>query len=137
MMMMRRGEGAILRITSDQYLLVGFDEEGVFHLRQRSFDPDDSDGRFRPYNDLFGIVRELFSCLIFSHSRWKERRPGRTELHQASIEEQLKKSTFKNAPASSFLYHQGFAMMDLSELLLEYTGGVPGLLVRAFGIVLE
>jgi hypothetical protein len=58
-------------------------------------------------------------------------------LDQASIEEQLKKSTFKNAPASSFFCHHGFSIKDLSELLLEYTVGVPGLLVRAFGIVLE
>jgi len=58
-------------------------------------------------------------------------------LDQASMEEHLEKSTFKNAPVSSFLCHHGFPIKDVSELLLEYTGGVPGLLVEAVGIILN
>jgi len=58
-------------------------------------------------------------------------------LDQASIEEHLEKSTFTSAPVSSVLCHHGFPIKDVSELLLEYTGGVPGLLVQAVRFLLK
>jgi hypothetical protein len=58
-------------------------------------------------------------------------------LDQASIEEHLEKSTFTSAPVSNVLCYQDLSINDLSELLLEYTGGVPGLLVQAVRFLLK
>ncbi|KAK4528997.1 hypothetical protein GAYE_SCF68G6947 [Galdieria yellowstonensis] len=145
----------ILRMPPDQYLLVGFDEVGVLDDVADFFDLKNRLGRVRPYNDFFGIVRELCELPHFfpivvgkseglnvekyvtSVSRVLLKFIPLAPLDQASIEEHLEKSTFDNAPVSSFLCHHGFPIKDLSELLLEYTGGVPGMLVRAIGIILE
>jgi len=146
---------ALLGMLPDQYLLVGFDEVGVLHARHKFFDLDDSSGRVGSFNDFFVIVckfckRPHFFPIVVGRSEGMSIRNHVGEvskillkfiplspLDQASIEEHLEKSTFKNAPVSSFLCHHGFPIKDVSELLLEYTGGVPGLLVRAVGIILN
>ncbi|PYD08507.1 hypothetical protein DND47_29960, partial [Pseudomonas syringae pv. syringae] len=51
-----------LNIPADQYLLVAFDEVGILDESYGDFDFKKNDeGRVRPYNDFFGIVRQL--CL--------------------------------------------------------------------------
>jgi len=146
---------ALLGMLPDQYLLVGFDEVGVLHARHKFFDLDDSSGRVGSFNDFFVIVckfckRPHFFPIVVGRSEGMSIRNHVGEvskillkfiplspLDQASMEEHLEKSTFKNAPVSSFLCHHGFPIKDVSELLLEYTGGVPGLLVEAVGIILN
>ena len=125
------------------------------HSRHKFFDLDDSSGRVGPFNDFFVIVCKLckrphFFPIVVGRSEGMSIRNHVGEvskillkfvplspLDQASMEEHLEKSTFKNAPVSSFLCHHGFPIKDVSELLLEYTGGVPGLLVEAVGIILN
>jgi len=135
---------AILGLTSDQYLVVGFDEVGVLYSVHEFFDLDNFRGRIRPYDDFFGIVRKLcelphFFSNIVGRSEGMSIRNylgnvskivlklvPLSPLDQASIEEHLEKSTFKNTPVSDVLCHRDFSINDLSELLLEYTDGVPG-----------
>jgi len=50
---------ALLGLPPDQYLLVGFDEVGVFHLIHSLFGFDDSSDLLGPFNDFFGIVRKF------------------------------------------------------------------------------
>ncbi|KAK4528681.1 hypothetical protein GAYE_SCF63G6626 [Galdieria yellowstonensis] len=146
---------ALLGMPPDQYLLVGFDEVGVLHLIHSFFGFDDSSDRLGPFNDFFGNVRKLckrphFFPIVVERSEGMSIRDHVGDvskillkfiplfpLDQTSIEEHLEKSTFDNAPVSSFLCHHGFSIKDLSELLIEYSGSVPGLLVRAIGIILE
>jgi len=125
------------------------------HSRHEFFVLDDSSGRVGPFNDFFVIVCKLckrphFFLIVVGRSEGMSIRNHVGEvskillkfiplspLDQASMEEHLEKSTFKNAPVSSFLCHHGFPIKDVSELQLEYTGGVPGLLVRAVTVLLN
>jgi len=50
---------ALLGLPPDQYLLVGFDEVGFFHLIHSLFGFDDSSDLLGPFNDFFGIVRKF------------------------------------------------------------------------------
>jgi len=82
---------AILGLTSDQYLVVGFDDVGVLDSVHEFFDLDDFNGRARPYSDFFGIVRELCELpRFFSHYRWKVRRLERRELLRKRIKNSFK-----------------------------------------------
>jgi len=146
---------AILGMPPDHFLIVGFDQVGVLDSVHRFFDLDDFNGRVLPHNDFFGIVRELcelphsFPIVVGKSEGLNVQNYLRTisnsllkfiplsQLDRASIEEHLERRTFKNAPVSSILCHQDCSIKDLSELLLEYTGGVPSLLVRAVCIILE
>ncbi|KAK4527949.1 hypothetical protein GAYE_SCF47G5883 [Galdieria yellowstonensis] len=119
---------AILGLTSDQYLVVGFNEVGVLHLIHSFFGFDDSSDRLGTFDDFFEICNAskiLLKLVPLS------------PLDQASIEEHLEKSTFKKAPVSNVLRHQDFSINDLSELLLEYTDGVPCLTVGAVSVLLK
>ncbi|EME25977.1 archaeal ATPase [Galdieria sulphuraria] len=51
---------SILNIPSDQYLLLAFDEVGVFDTKGTFFELEKNDkGVVRPYNDFFGIISQL------------------------------------------------------------------------------
>jgi len=146
---------AILGLTSDQYLVVGFDEVGVLDSVHKFFDVDNFRGRIGPYDNFFGIVRRLCELPHFfpiivgkceglnvrnylgNASKILLKLVPLSPLDQASIEEHLEKSTFKNTPVSSVLCHRDFSIKDLSELLLEYTDGVPGLIVGAVSVLLK
>ncbi|GJD11727.1 hypothetical protein Gasu2_58550 [Galdieria sulphuraria] len=149
----------ILRIPSDQYLLVAFDEVGVldesldeFHFKRTH------DGRVRPYNDFFGIISQLCKepdlffivvgkseglniyNYVASVSRVQLVFIPLSPLEKHSIVEHLEKSSsflFPGSPkVSEILCHEDFSTSELAELLLELTGGVPGLLVRAISYLL-
>ncbi|EME26027.1 archaeal ATPase [Galdieria sulphuraria] len=149
----------ILRIPSDQYLLIAFDEVGVldesldeFHFKRTH------DGRVRPYNDFFGIISQLCEepdlffivvgkseglniyNYVASVSRVQLVFIPLAPLGKHSIMEHLEKSSsflFTGSPkASEILCHEDFSTSELAELLLELTGGVPGLLVRAISYLL-
>ncbi|GJQ15544.1 hypothetical protein GpartN1_g7335.t1 [Galdieria partita] len=150
----------VLNMRTDQFLLVAFDEVGVldesydeFHLKRTP------DGRVRPYNDFFRILWEL--CLednvffivvgkseglnirnyAISVSRVELTFIPLSPLEKHSIIEHLEKSSssmFTGSPkVSQILCHQHFSTNELAELLLELTGGVPGLLVKAINYLLQ
>ncbi|GJQ15889.1 hypothetical protein GpartN1_g7680.t1 [Galdieria partita] len=150
----------VLNMRTDQFLLVAFDEVGVLDTRGKFFDLEVNDeGRVRPYNDFFGILWGL--CLednVFfivvgkseglsihnyaaSVSRVELTFIPLSPLEKDSIIEHLEKSSssmFTGSPkVSQILCHQHFATNELAELLLELTGGVPGLLVKAINYLLH
>ncbi|GJQ11286.1 hypothetical protein GpartN1_g3077.t1 [Galdieria partita] len=149
----------ILGISSDQFLLVAFDEIGMLDSRGQYFDLEVNDGRVRPYNDFFRILWEL--CLednvffivvgkseglnirnyAISVSRVELTFIPLSPLEKHSIIEHLEKSSssmFTGSPkVSQILCHQHFSTNELAELLLELTGGVPGLLVKAINYLLH
>ncbi|GJQ15346.1 hypothetical protein GpartN1_g7137.t1 [Galdieria partita] len=149
----------ILGISSDQFLLVAFDEIGMLYSRGQYFDLEVNDGRVRPYNDFFRILWEL--CLednvffivvgkseglsihnyAISVSRVELTFIPLSPLEKHSIIEHLEKSSssmFTGSPkVSQILCHQHFSTSELAELLLELTGGVPGLLVKAINYLLH
>ncbi|EME25827.1 archaeal ATPase, partial [Galdieria sulphuraria] len=148
-----------LGIPSDQYLVIAFDEVGVldesldeFHFKRTH------DGRVLPYNDFIGIIRELCKepdlffivvgkseglniyNYVASVSRVQLVFIPLSPLENHSIVEHLEKSSsflFTGSPkVSEILCHEDFSTSELAELLLELTGGVPGLLVRAISYLL-
>ncbi|EME25873.1 archaeal ATPase, partial [Galdieria sulphuraria] len=150
---------SILNIPSDQYLLVAFDEVGVFDTKGTFFELEKNDkGVVRPYNDFFGIIRELCKepdlffivvgkseglniyNYVASVSRVQLVFIPLSPLEKHSIVEHLEKSScflFPGSPkVSEILCHEDFLTSELAELLLELTGGVPGLLVRAISYLL-
>ncbi|EME25764.1 archaeal ATPase, partial [Galdieria sulphuraria] len=150
---------SILNIPSDQYLLVAFDEVGVFDTKGTFFELEKNDkGVVRPYNDFFGIIRELCKepdlffivvgkseglniyNYVASVSRVQLVFIPLSPLENHSIVEHLEKSScflFPGSPkVSEILCHEDFSTSELAELLLELTGGVPGLLVRAISYLL-
>ncbi|KAK4528556.1 hypothetical protein GAYE_SCF61G6500 [Galdieria yellowstonensis] len=129
---------AILGLTSDQYLVVGFDEVGVLDSVHEFFDVDNFRGRIGPYDNFFGICEGLnVRNYLGNAPKILLKLVPLSPLDQASIEEHLEKSTFKNTPVSSVLCHRDFSINDLSELLLKYTDGVPGLIVGAVSVLLK
>ncbi|EME32660.1 archaeal ATPase [Galdieria sulphuraria] len=148
-----------LGIPSDQYLVIAFDEVGVldesldeFHFKRTH------DGRVRPYNDFIGIISQLCKepdlffivvgkskglniyNYVASVSRVQLVFIPLAPLEKHSIVEHLEKSSsflFTRSPkVSEILCHEDFSTSELAELLLELTGGVPGLLVRAISYLL-
>ncbi|EME26225.1 archaeal ATPase [Galdieria sulphuraria] len=102
-----------LGIPSDQYLLVAFDEVGVFDTKATFFELEKNDkGVVRPYNDFFGIISQL--C----------KEPDLFFIVNCA----------KNP--TCFLY-SSFSVNELADSLLECTGGVPGLLTRAVNMLLN
>ncbi|EME27253.1 hypothetical protein Gasu2_54540 [Galdieria sulphuraria] len=149
----------ILRIPSDQYLLLAFDEVGVFDTKATFFELEKNDkGVVRPYNDFIGIIRELCEepdlffivvgkseglniyNYVASVSRVQLVFIPLAPLEKHSIVEHLEKSSsflFTGSPkVSEILCHEDFSTSELAELLLELTGGVPRLLVRAISYLL-
>ncbi|GJQ14484.1 hypothetical protein GpartN1_g6275.t1 [Galdieria partita] len=148
----------ILGISSDQFLLVAFDEVGVLDTRGQYFDLEVNDGRVRPYNDFFGIVRGLckednvffivvgkskglsIKNYVASVSKVLLHFISLSPLSWSSIVEFLEKSHLKVQTQSrvcDILCSPSFSVNELAEALLEYTGGVPGLLTRAVNMLLN
>ncbi|GJQ15797.1 hypothetical protein GpartN1_g7588.t1 [Galdieria partita] len=149
----------VLNMRTDQFLLVVFDEVGVLDTRGQYFDLEVNDGRVFPYNDFFGIIRGLckednvFFIVVgkseglyirnyaISVSRVELTFIPLSPLEKHSIIEHLEKSSsfmFTGSPkVSQILCHQHFSTNELAELLLELTGGVPGLLVKAINYLLH
>ncbi|EME26829.1 archaeal ATPase [Galdieria sulphuraria] len=109
-------------IPSDQFLLI---DSGVFGLS----------------NGFLGIVRHSnIYNYVASVSRVQLVFIPLAPLENHSIVEHLEKSSsflFTGSPKfSEILCHEDFSTSELAELLLELTGGVPGLLVRAISYLL-
>ncbi|GJD10663.1 hypothetical protein Gasu2_48430 [Galdieria sulphuraria] len=150
---------SILNIPSDQYLLIAFDEVGVldesldeFHFKRTH------GGRVRPYNDFFGIISQLCKepdlffivvgkseglniyNYVASVSRVQLVFIPLSPLEKHSIVEHLEKSSsflFPGSPkVSEILCHEDFSTSELAGIVVELTGGVPGLLVRAISYLL-
>eukprot|EP00871_Galdieria_phlegrea_P005215 jgi/Galph1/5695/GphlegSOOS_G4386.1 len=150
---------SILTIPKQQFLLVTFDEVGVLENMTKEFDfKETSDGRIRPYNDFFGILRELceqenlffivvgkskglsIQNHVSSVSKVLLHFISLSPLDLPSIKEHLVKSHLKlNNRLSVYqvLCCSSFSVDELADVLLEYTGGVPGLLTRAVNMLLN
>ncbi|EME29437.1 archaeal ATPase [Galdieria sulphuraria] len=150
---------SILNIPSDQYLLIAFDEVGVFDTKATFFELEKNDkGVVRPYNDFFGIISQLceepdlFFIVVgkskglsikndvaFGLSRVILHFIPLSPLDASSIVEFLEKSLLKTptqVPVCNVLCSSSFSVNELADSLLECTGGVPGLLVRAISYLL-
>ncbi|GJQ10449.1 hypothetical protein GpartN1_g2240.t1 [Galdieria partita] len=149
----------VLNMRTDQFLLVAFDEVGVldesydeFHLKRTP------DGRVRPYNDFFGIVRGLCKqdnvfFIVVGKSKGLSIKNytasvskvllhfiSLSPLNWSSIVEFLEKSHLKvqtQFRVCDILCSRSFSVNELAEALLESTGGVPGLLTRAVNMLLN
>ncbi|GJQ15402.1 hypothetical protein GpartN1_g7193.t1 [Galdieria partita] len=149
----------ILGISSDQFLLVAFDEVGVLDTRGQYFDLEVNDeGRVFPYNDFFGIVRGLCKqdnvfFIVVGKSKGLSIKNytasvskvllhfiSLSPLNSSSIVEFLEKSHLEEQVhyrVCDILCSSTFSVNELAEALLEYTGGVPGLLTRAVNMLLN
>ncbi|GJQ09300.1 hypothetical protein GpartN1_g1091.t1 [Galdieria partita] len=150
----------ILNMLTDQFLLVAFDEVGVLDESYGDFDFETTqDEKVFPYNDFVGIIHGLckednvFFIVVgkseglsihnyaASVSRVELTFIPLSPLEKHSIIEHLEKSSssmFTGSPkVSQILCHQHFSTSELAELLLELTGGVPGLLVKAINYLLH
>ncbi|GJQ12986.1 hypothetical protein GpartN1_g4777.t1 [Galdieria partita] len=149
----------VLSMRTDQFLLVAFDEVGVLDESDEEFHfKRTPDGRVRPYNDFFRILWEL--CLednvffivvgkseglsiknyVASVSKVLLHFISLSPLNSSSIVEFLEKSYLKVQTQSrvcDILCNRSFSVNELAEALLEYTGGVPGLLTRAVNMLLN
>ncbi|EME27867.1 archaeal ATPase [Galdieria sulphuraria] len=151
---------SILNITSDQYLLVAFDEVGVLDTNGILFELEKNEkGVIRPYNDFFGIISQLckepdlFFIVVgkskglsikndvaFGLSRVILHFIPLSPLDACSIVEFLGKSLLKTptqVPVCNVLCSSSFSVNELADSLLECTGGVPGLLTRAVNMLLN
>ncbi|EME29530.1 archaeal ATPase [Galdieria sulphuraria] len=151
---------SILDIPSDQYLLLAFDEVGVFDTKGTFFELEKNDkGVVRPYNDFFGIIShlceepDLFFIVVgkskglsikndvaFGLSRVILHFISLSPLDASSIVEFLEKSLLKTptqVPVCNVLCSSSFSVNELADSLLECTGGVPGLLTRAVNMLLN
>ncbi|GJD11041.1 hypothetical protein Gasu2_51980 [Galdieria sulphuraria] len=149
-----------LGIPSDQYLLIAFDEVGVFDTKATFFELEKNDkGVVRPYNDFFGIISQLckepdlFFIVVgkskglsinndvaFGLSRVILHFISLSPLDASSIVEFLEKSLLKTptqVPVCNVLCSSSFSVNELADSLLECTGGVPGLLTRAVNMLLN
>ncbi|GJQ15045.1 hypothetical protein GpartN1_g6836.t1 [Galdieria partita] len=149
----------VLNMRADQFLLVAFDEVGVLETRGKFFDLEVNDeGSVRPYNDFFGIVRGLCKqdnvfFIVVGKSKGLSIKNytasvskvllhfiSLSPLNSSSIVEFLEKSHLKVQTQSrvcDILCSRSFSVNELAEALLEYTGGVPGLLTRAVNMLLN
>ncbi|EME25736.1 archaeal ATPase, partial [Galdieria sulphuraria] len=151
---------SILNIPSDQYLLLAFDEVGVFDTKGTFFELEKNDkGVVRPYNDFIGIISQLceepdlFFIVVgkskglsinndvaFGLSRVILHFISLSPLDASSIVEFLEKSLLKTptqVPVCNVLCSSSFSVNELADSLLECTGGVPGLLTRAVNMLLN
>ncbi|GJD05606.1 hypothetical protein Gasu2_00660 [Galdieria sulphuraria] len=134
----------ILRIPSDQYLLLAFDENDK--------------GVIRPYNDFFGIISQLCKepdlfFIVVGKSKGLSIKNdvssvSKVILHfillspldASSIVEFLEKTLLETPtqePVCDVLCSSSFSVNELADSLLECTGGVPGLLTRAVNMLLN
>ncbi|EME29436.1 archaeal ATPase [Galdieria sulphuraria] len=151
---------SILNIPSDQYLLLAFDEVGVFDTKGTFFELEKNDkGVVRPYNDFFGIISQLckepdlFFIVVgkskglsiknyvsFGLSRVILHFISLSPLDASSIVEFLEKTLLETptqVPVCNVLCSSSFSVNELADSLLECTGGVPGLLTRAVNMLLN
>ncbi|GJD12887.1 hypothetical protein Gasu2_69530 [Galdieria sulphuraria] len=116
------------KIPSDQYLLIAFDESIVQRTRLVFFIVVGKSEGLNIYNYVASVSRVQLVFIPLS------------PLEKHSIVEHLEKSSsflFPGSPkVSEILCHKDFSTSELAELLLELTGGVPGLLVRAISYLL-
>eukprot|EP00871_Galdieria_phlegrea_P004729 jgi/Galph1/5257/GphlegSOOS_G3843.1 len=101
-------------------------------------------GVVRPYNDFFSIIRKLCGqANIFFIVVGKSEELqfiSLSPLEQHSIQKHLEKSPTlppDRRYVSEVLCNENFSIAQLAELLLEYTGGVPGLMAPAISLLLE
>ncbi|EME26167.1 archaeal ATPase, partial [Galdieria sulphuraria] len=149
----------ILRIPSDQYLLLAFDEVGVLDTNGILFELEKNDkGVIRPYNDFFGIISQLCKepdlfFIVVGKSKGLSIKNdvssvSKVILHfiflspldASSIVEFLEKSLLETptqVPVCDVLCSSSFSVNELADSLLECTGGVPGLLTRAVNMLLN
>ncbi|GJQ09907.1 hypothetical protein GpartN1_g1698.t1 [Galdieria partita] len=149
----------VLNMRTDQFLLVVFDEVGALDESYDEFDFERTqDGDVFPYNDFFEIVRELCNennlfVIVVGKSEGLRIKNSvafgpRVLLHFISLSplrssnliEFLEKSHLKGQVQSrvcDILCSSSFSVNELSEALLECTGGVPGLLTRAVNMLLN
>ncbi|GJD08150.1 hypothetical protein Gasu2_24580 [Galdieria sulphuraria] len=152
---------SILNIPSDQYLLLAFDEVGVFDTKEPFFELEKNDkGVVRPYNDFIGIISQLceepdlFFFIVIGKSKGLSIKNdvafglSRVILHfiplspldASSIVEFLEKTLLETptqVPVCNVLCSSSFSVNELADSLLECTGGVPGLLTRAVNMLLN
>eukprot|EP00871_Galdieria_phlegrea_P004170 jgi/Galph1/4754/GphlegSOOS_G3364.1 len=142
-----------LNIPSSQYIVVAFDEIGSLEANAKKYDFDIHPvAGVQPHNDFFGIIRELCqqdnlcSLVVGKINGWSIQNYYSSvsrvlvyfiplsPLDLSNIKEHLEKSptTMPNRPlVSEFLCGTSLRVEKLADALLEYTGGVPGLLTRA------
>ncbi|GJQ10702.1 hypothetical protein GpartN1_g2493.t1 [Galdieria partita] len=149
----------VFNMRTDQFLLVAFDEVGTLNESYGSFDFERTqDGEVFPYNDFFGIIRQLckrdniFFIVVGKSTGLRIKNSvafgPRVLLHfislsplsSSNIVEFLEKSTLKGQVQHricDILCSSSFSVDELAEALLECTGGVPGLLTRAVNMLLN
>ncbi|GJQ13914.1 hypothetical protein GpartN1_g5705.t1 [Galdieria partita] len=149
----------ILGISSEQFLLVAFDEVGALDESYGEFNLERTqDGEVFPYNDFFGIIRQLckedniFFIVVGKSTGLRIKNSvafgPRVLLHfislsplsSSNIVEFLEKSTLKGQVQHricDILCSSSFSVDELAEALLECTGGVPGLVTRAVNMLLN
>ncbi|EME30082.1 archaeal ATPase [Galdieria sulphuraria] len=150
---------SILNIPSDQFLLLAFDEVGVFDTKGTFFELEKNDkGVVRPYNDFFGIISQLckepdlffivvgkskglsIKNYVSSVSKVILHFISLSPLDASSIVEFLEKTLLETptqVPVCNVLCSSSFSVNELADSLLECTGGVPGLLTRAVNMLLN
>ncbi|GJQ09013.1 hypothetical protein GpartN1_g804.t1 [Galdieria partita] len=148
-----------LNIPTNQYLLVVFDEIGALDESYGEFDFERTqDGEVFPCNDFFGIVRRLckqdnlFVIVVGKSEGLRIKNSVAFEprvllhfislspLSSSNIVEFLEKSHLEEQfhyRVCDILCSSSFSVNELSEALLECTGGVPGLLTRAVNMLLN
>eukprot|EP00871_Galdieria_phlegrea_P001281 jgi/Galph1/2153/GphlegSOOS_G848.1 len=115
----------VLNIPSSQYLLIAFDEVGTLEELAA---------------DFFAIIRELCKqANIFFIVVGKSEGLSIQRYTSSVSKVELQSPTLppNRRYVSEVLCNENFSTAQLAELLLEYTGGVPGLMTRAISLLLE
>eukprot|EP00871_Galdieria_phlegrea_P000438 jgi/Galph1/1395/GphlegSOOS_G95.1 len=141
----------LLNIPKEQFLLISFDEVGALEGKTDRFDFDMHPvAGIRPYIEFFGIIRELCKqenlfFIVAGRSRGSSiqnhvcsvssvvlKLIPLAPLEKENIVEHLEKSSIVAAPnspkVSDIVCNEKFSTSELAEVLLEFTGGVPGFL---------
>eukprot|EP00871_Galdieria_phlegrea_P005441 jgi/Galph1/5899/GphlegSOOS_G4637.1 len=150
----------LLNIPKEQFLLISFDEVGALEGKTDRFDFDMHPvAGIRPYIEFFGIIRELCKqenlfFIVAGRSRGSSiqnhvcsvssvvlKLIPLAPLEKENIVEHLEKSSIVAAPnspkVSDIVCYEKFSTSELAEVLLEFTGGVTGFLVRAVNMLLQ
>eukprot|EP00871_Galdieria_phlegrea_P002534 jgi/Galph1/3281/GphlegSOOS_G1888.1 len=133
----------ILKIPSNQYLLIAFDEVGTLEELAAFFSLETVE-LCKQANIFFIVVGKSEGLSIqrytSSVSKVELQFISLSPLEQYSIQEHLERSPTlppNRRYVSEVLCNENFSTAQLAELLLEYTGGVPGLMTRAISLLLE
>eukprot|EP00871_Galdieria_phlegrea_P003321 jgi/Galph1/3990/GphlegSOOS_G2709.1 len=135
------------RSSSRLYIVVAFDEIGSLEAKVNKYDFDIHPvAGVRLYNDFFRIIRELCQqdnlfFLVAGKSNGLSIQNHATSVSRVLlIKEHLEKSptTLPNRPlVSEFVCSASLRVEALADALLEYSGGVSGLLTRAVNFLLN